>query len=505
MQESRVKNSVRSTIAGSANKFVTMLFPFITRTIIIKELGIDYIGLNGLFSSILSVLSISELGFGSAMVYSMYKPVAEGNTDKICALLKQYKKIYQRVGLFILAAGLCLLPFLDHFISGTYPDDVNLTVLYLLYLFNSVISYFIFSYKGSILSATQREDVNSNILMITNIGMYVFQIIILFTVKKYMAYIVVMPIMTIANNIIRSIVVNKMYPQYKCEGSLSKEELHAIYKNVSALVGHRISGTIILSADNIVISAVLGLTAVACYGNYYYIVNALVGFFMVYFNAIRPSIGNSIVTESVEKNYKDFRKITLITAWIAGWCSICLLCLFQPFIKLWVGEEYLLSLGVVVILSFYFYEWKLIDVFVVYRDAAGMWWSDRFRPYVVAVLNIVGNITLVYFMGLEGVVLSTLLTSFLISFPWVLRVLFKEYFKFHMRKYCGYLFKISFVVIVTAVITYGITCLVPNTGILNFIVKIAICIIAPNLIFLVTLGRLKEFRDIKNMLIKRKL
>lgn len=496
MNNGRLRNSIRSTAAGAAYKIVSMVFPFITRTIIIKELGMDYVGLNGLFSSILSVLSISELGFGSAMVYSMYKPIAEGDTDKVCALLKQFRKFYTYIGTFILVVGLCLLPFLEHFIKGTHPADINLRVLYLLFLFNSVISYFIFSYKGSLLSANQREDINSKVLMACNIVMYISQIIVLFLVKNYMIYVMIMPIMTIANNIARSIVVNKLYPQYKCRGELEKSELKTIYKNVGALVGHRISGTIILSSDNIVISSVLGLTAVACYDNYYYIINALVGFFMIYFNAIRPSIGNSIVTESVEKNYKDFRKITAITAWVAGWCSICMLCLFQPFITIWAGKDYLLSMFTVILFCIYFYEWKLIDVFVVYRDAAGMWWSDKFRPFIVASVNLIGNITLVSIMGLDGVVLSTLSSSVLISFPWVLRMLFKEYFKRNLRKYLIFIVQISLTVFVTAGISYYITSLVTNEGIDSFIIKLGICAILPNLVFLLTIGRIRELREL---------
>lgn len=494
MSESRLKNSIRSTASGFINKIICMLFPFITRTIIIKEIGIDYVGLNGLFTSILMVLSISELGFGNAMVYSMYKPIAEKNNAKICALLNLYKKVFRYVGLFILAAGLLIMPFLNFFVNGECPEDINLYVLYLVFLVNTVISYFAFAYKSALLSADQREDINNKVMMYVNIAMYIIQIILLITLKNYMAYIVVLPIATLATNLIRSVIVDKMYPQYSCKGDLDKDELHSIYKNVGALVGHKISGTIILSADNIVISTVLGLTAVACYNNYYYIVNALVGFFAVYFNAIRPSVGNSIVSESPEKNYADFKKITIISAWLAGWCAICMICLFQSFIRIWIGNEFLLPTLTAILLGIYFYTWKMVDTLILYRDAAGMWWSDRFRPYIVSAVNLIGNIILVKFFGLNGVVFTTLFTYLCISYPWVVIILFKEYFKKNLCNYLKLVLGCTMLVIAVGILTYFIVNLIQGETLLDFALKCAICLVLPNIIFMLTFGRRKEIK-----------
>ena len=481
-----------------------MLFPFIIRTVIIKEIGMEYAGLNSLFNSILMVLSISELGFGSALVYSMYKPVAEKDEEKVCALLKLYRTIYRYVGMIIMVIGFVLLPFIRFFIKEDVPEDINIYVLYLIFLFNTVISYFVFSYKSALLTATQREDVNTNILMLTNLIMYICQVFLLILLKNFMAYIILLPIFTIVANLIRSVVVDKMYPQYQCKGSISKEELRDIFKNVGALVGNRINGTIILSADSIVISAVLGLTAVACYNNYYLIINALLGFFMVFFNAIRPSVGNSIVMDSLDKNYNDFKRISLIILWIVSFCSISMICLFQPFMILWVGEEYLLPFSTVVMLGVYFYEWKMLDVLVLYRDAAGMWWSDRFRPYIVSVLNIIGNVTLVYFFGLNGVVFATLFTSLCISYPWVLIVLFKEYFKRNAWDYLKLLSCYTLIAIACGVGTYYLCSLCPDSGVGAFVIKTLICLVAPNTVLFFTIGLKPEIRSLAVNIIHRK-
>lgn len=489
MSDGRMKNSARNLMSGIINKIVAMLFPFIIRTVIIKEIGIEYAGLNGLFSSVLAVLSISELGFGSAMVYSMYKPVAEKDDKKVCALLNLYRTVYRYVGLIILVFGLILIPFLNHLIKGDVPSDINLYILYLVFLFNTVISYFAFAYKSSILTATQREDLNTKVNTYVNIALYIAQLGVLIAFKHFMTYIVLLPVFTIITNIVRSYVVDKTFPQYKCEGKIEKEELKSIYKNVGALVGNRINGTIILSADNIVISAIIGLEANACYNNYYYIINSLVGFFAIFFNAIRPSIGNSMVTENIEKNYDDFKKVSSMVSWLAGFCSISLVCLFQPFMVLWVGKKYLLPMATVIMFGIYFYEWKMLDVLVLYRDAGGMWWSDRYRPYIVSVVNIVGNITLVYLFGVNGVVFATLFSSMCISYPWVLKILFKEYFKKNSFEYFKTILYNTIIIGIAGVSTFFTCKIIDDDGIFHFMLKGFTCLIIPNLIIYFTFGK----------------
>lgn len=496
-QGGRLKNSIRNTVSGVTYRMLAMIFPFIIRTAIIKKIGMDYAGLNGLFNSVLMMLSISELGFGSALVYSMYRPIAEGDTDKVCALLNLYKKVYRIVGSIILVLGLSIMPFIRLLVNGEVPADVNIYILYFIFLLNTVVSYFMFSYKGAIFTAMQREDISNKIMTCVNLAMYVIQLVVLCLTKNYMAYIILMPVFTVLINIIKAVVANKIYPQFRCRGSIEKAELKEIYKNVAALIGHQINGTLIVSADTVVISFVLGLTAVACYNNYYMIINALRGFFLVLFTAIRPSVGNSIVTESIEKNYKDFCKISSLVLWGAGFCSISMLCLFQPFMRLWVGEKYLLSTETVVMMGIYFFEWKMLDMLILYRDAAGMWWSDRFRPYIISILNLIGNILLIHFFGLEGVVFSTLFTSMCISYPWVLKMLFKEYFKMKPQVYLKQLVWQCGIVVLAAVLTY-VFCNYVVTGysISMFIIRVLVCAVIPNLIFMLTIGRSKNIREI---------
>ncbi len=497
MPDGRLKNSIRNTVSGITSRMVTIFFPFIIRTVIIKKIGMDYAGLNGLFSSVLMMLSISELGFGSALVYSMYKPIAEADTEKVCALLNLYKKIYHIVGCVILALGLAILPFVRSFINGEVPADINVYELYLIFLLNTVIGYFMFSYKSGLLTASQREDISNWIIICVNLAMYASQLLVLCLWKNYMVYVSVSPVFTVVTNLVRSFVVDRVYPQYRCRGSVEKNELKGIYKNVIALIGERIGGTVLLSTDTIVISSFLGLTAVACYNNYYMIISAVRNLVMVIFDSIRPSVGNSMVTESLEKNYRDFCRISSLFVWISGFCSISMMCLFQPFMRIWVGEEYLLSAATVIMFGVYFFGWKMLDVLTLYRDAAGMWWYGKSRPYIVSVLNIIGDILFVRFFGLDGVVFATLFTSVCMSYPWLLGILFKRYFKDRPWDYLKRLALQCGVVVVAGVLTYFLCYrVVAGYSFVKFVIRIVICAVVPNLIFMCTIGRNKDVHEL---------
>ena len=497
MADGRLKNSIRNTISGITSRVITIFFPFIIRTVIIKKIGMEYAGLNGLFSSVLMMLSISELGFGSALIYSMYKPIAEADDDKVCALLNFYKKVYRIIGCIILIFGLILLPFVRSFINGDVPSDINVYVLYLVFLLNTVIGYFAFAYKSSLLTASQRSDISNRISICVSLAMYAAQLTVLWFLKNYMAYVILSPVFTVITNIVQSFVVDKVYPQYRCRGSLEKGEIKEIYKNVFALFGEKVGWTVLLSTDTIVISSTLGLMAVACYNNYYMIISAVRNLVMVIFDSIRPSVGNSMVTESLEKNYKDFNKITSLFIWISGFCSISMICLFQPFMRVWVGEEYLLSKATVVMFGVYFFGWKMLDVLVLYQDAAGLWWYSKSRPYVVSILNILGDILLVHIFGLDGVVFATLFTSVCMSYPWLLRVLFKRYFKNTPWDYLKRLSLQCLVVAAAALLTY-LLCyhVIIGYSFAKFVIRTAICAVIPNFIFLFTIGKKSGVHEI---------
>lgn len=395
MKLQRRKNAFRNIEFGFLNKMVTILFPFLMRTILIKTLGSEYLGLSSLFTSILQVLSLSELGIGSAMVFELYKPIAKNDTEKICKLQNLYRVIYKIIGTVIVTIGVILLPFLNNFIEGGYPEDINIYVLYILYLFNSAASYLLFAYKSSILTAYQRRDIILNIGSIVHVLLYVIQIICLVNFKNYYAYVIWLPIFTIIENVLISIYVDKKYPEYKPMGKLDKNEIKNVFLNVKDLFGHKLSNVVTNSADTIVISSFIGLNMVTIYNNYYYLMSAISGILDIVYQGILAGIGNSIVSESKEKNKNDFYKFYFINAWIVGWCSICFVCLFQPMMKLWMGSNLMLDFSSVILLGIYFYVWKIRQTILTYKDAAGMWKIDKIKPYIEIIFNLTINIILV--------------------------------------------------------------------------------------------------------------
>lgn len=499
MKISRTKNAKAGIITGIFSKLLHMGMPFITRTALLYMLGTEYLGLSGLFSSLLSFLSMAELGVSNALVYSMYKPIAEGNEEEVCALLALYRKLYRMIGTIILTAGLLCVPFLRYFISGEVPADVNLYVLYGLYLGNTVCSYFLYAYRGSLLSAHQRIDVTNVIDSTVSAVTWGLQMLSLFLFRNYYAYVIFMPLSNIAGNFIRLYYVKRHYPHYTPRGKVNPELEASIFKKIKALLGAKISTTVLHSSDNIVISAFLGLTMVSIYGNYFFIMNSVGGFLGIVHASILPGIGNSLVTETEEKNYRDFRKFAFLNQWLVGWCAVCFLCLYQPFMKLWVGETLMLPFSVVVLIVIYFILYQGRKVVITYKDAAGLWWEDRFRPFVMAGTNLISNLIMVQFIGIWGIVISTIL-SLLVSIPWETYTVFKYVFKRSPKEYALSLVRFLAVLTVACVVTLGI-CQVASEGILAILVRGCICIVVPNVIFFLAFRKWEEFADAKALLL----
>ncbi len=506
MKINRTKNTVRNIIFGSGYRILNMILPFFSRTVILYVLGEKYLGLNSLFSSILSFLSLTELGVGGAMIYSMYKPIAQNDHETICALLNLYKKLYRVIGTIVLALGLCLIPLLKVLVREELPGNVNLYILYLFYLFNAVLSYWLFAYKNALLQAHQRNDINSKIAIVITPLSYIVMLGCLFITKNYYAYVLWLPIFTIITNLWRSWYVDKSFSELKPQGNINKELKESITKKVKALIGTKLNTVVLHAADNIVMSAFLGLTVIAMYGNYYYIMSSITGFLGICYSSMTAGLGNSLQLETKEKNYADFQRLSFINSWLVGWCTVCLICLYQPFMQLWVGENLMFSFGIVIQFGLYFYIYQIRKIPVTYKDAAGIWWEDRFRPYVCMVVNLVLNIVLVQVIGISGIILSTVL-SLLISIPWENYTIFKYVFHRSSKEYYAKMFGYAFVMLIAGGVTYGLCAFVMD-GFIGLMLKAVICIAVPNVIFVVVNYRTKEFKGTVNLvsrIIKRKM
>ena len=494
----RTKNTVRNIMFGSINRMINIIVPFVARTVILYVMGTQYLGLSSLFSSILSFLSLTELGVGAAMVFSMYKPIAKNDEETICALLNLYRKCYTVIGTVILVVGICLLPFLKILVPEQLPSDINLHLLYLIYLFNAVLSYWLFAYKNAVLQAFQRNDINSRISSVIIPLSYVIMLGALFLTKNYYAYVIWQPVFTILTNVLRMKYVDKHFPQYQPKGEVSREIKQSIIKKTAALVGTKLNTVVLNAADNIVMSAFLGLTVVTMYGNYYYIMSSVIGFLSIIYSSMTAGLGNSIATETVDKNYRDFQKFSYMNAWLVGWCSICLICLYQPFMQIWVGEDLMFSIAIVLQFSVYFYIYQLRKIPVVYKDAAGIWWEDRFRPYVCMIVNLISNVILVQCIGVSGILLSTIL-SLVISIPWENYTIFKYVFRRSSKEYYKKMFYYFGVTLLAGSVTWGL-CSFWGNGLWSLGIRLIICIVVPNVIFIFATRRSWECKEAIKMI-----
>ena len=374
--------------------------------------------------------------------------------------------------------------------------------MYILNLGATVLSYWLFAYKNSILQAYQRTDVVSKVTLVTNTVQYGLQLLVLLVFKNYYYYILVMLATQAVTNILTAIAADKLYPQYRPIGNLPKNEVKVINQRIRDLFTAKLGGTITNSADTIVISAFLGLTTLAIYQNYYFIMNSICGFIAVIFGSITAGIGNSLVTESEDKNYNDFKIFSFIICYILCICCCCFIGLYQPFMAIWVGEKFMLNYSFVVLFSILFYCLELAMVWATIKDAAGLWHSDRFRPLIGAIVNLILNLVLVQYFGLYGIILSTVLSYIFISMPWLIHNLFSLVYKRSLVNYIGDIAKYIIVTIITCAMVYLLCDYISISGISEIIIKTFICVIVPVFIQNIIFHKKNEFIETKKILIR---
>ena len=509
MKIERTKNAVRNIAFDGMLKMLNLIFPFILRSIMLNCLGVQYLGLNGLFRSVFYFLNLAELGVGSAMVFSMYKPIVEDDTESICAMLGLYRTFYRAIGLFIAVIGLGLTPFLRKLISGDIPPDMNLYVLYFMNLGSTVLTYWLFAYKRSLLDAHQRTDIVSKVSLGIQLVEYVLKIPALIIFRSYYFFLAVHLLAQIAINILTAVRVTQMYPQYTPRGHLPKEKVLDIVRRVRDLFTSKFSSVVLNFSDTLVISAFMGLTALALYQNYYCVIAALRTFMDVIIMACIAGIGNSLITESEEKNYYDLIRITMLFGWMMGVSSAMLLCLYQPFMQIWMGEESMLAFNYVICFAIYFYAMGMNKIINMFKDAAGIWRKDRLRPLTAALVNLGLNLATVQWLGLYGVLLSSVISIVAVQIPWLFHNLFQEVFP---RKYLGEYVRFFCGLVAVALLSCAGAWLLcsffhPDVW-AALVLNACVSFLVPNLFFFAFYGRNKLFkesiRQFKHVLLRRK-
>lgn len=503
MNNSRTKSSIKNVIVSIILNFVNILVGLIARALFIKILGTEILGVNGLFTNVISMLAIVEMGIGSAIIYNLYKPIANNDIKTIKALMKFYKKSYHIIGGIVAVLGIALIPFLPYII-GNVETNMNLNIVYILFLLDTVLSYFL-SYKRSILYADQKNYIIDIIHIVYIILMNFLQLLFLYITKNYYIYLFIKVIMRIIENIVILLVANKIYPYLKERNTekLSKNIEKDILKKIKALFLHQIGGFVINGTDNIIISRYLGVNVVGLYSNYYLIINAVQTVAKQIITAITPSIGNMLATETTEKQFDIFKKMRFLNFGIATFFGVSIYIVMDSFITIWIGEEYLLSKLVLFILVLNFYQKTSRYTYSSFKEAKGIFYEDRFVPIIEAGLNIVISIILVKFIGLEGVFIGTIISGFVLwcySYPkFIYKNIFKRSYYNYAKETIGYI--VLFLIILG--ITIGISNLINvEQKMLNLFIKIIISIIIPNIIILLIFRKNANFKYYTNLLKK---
>lgn len=421
----RTKYSFINLVVSFGGQILTILLAFLGRLLFVHYLSAEELGVNGLFVNILGVLNLAELGIGTAMIYSLYKPVAEDDKERICMLMNLYKRLYQYVALVITVLGIALIPFLDYFIKGESGVD-HLYLIYLMYLANVVASY-LFSYKKSMLIANQKSYISVGYEQLFHVLQLFLQIIILILTQNFIFYLIVQLLCQFMVNVSIAVKVDYDYPFLKknCQFP-SKEERKEILKNIGAMSMHKFGIVIVNGTDNILMSAFVGLASVGVYSNYKLILTNINSLLLKANEAFLGSIGNLSAIEKPQKIYEIFSTLNFMFFLIYGYFAAGLAVLFNSFVELFFGKEYLFSQTVVLLIVIDFYLTGMRQMILLFRNAQGLFWYDRYKSLAEALLNFVVSVLLVKKYGVAGIFIGTIASNLLIC-VWVEPYVFMKY------------------------------------------------------------------------------
>lgn len=506
----RTYNSIKNMIYSIISNALTIIIGFLVQKVFLSILGTEYLGLNSLYTNIVSMLAIADLGIGSAIIYNLYEPVAKNKKEKIKSLMRFYRNTYRIISLIIFVIGLIIIPFLGVIVGKTTIPHFELIILFILFLLDTVSSYLL-SYKRSLLYADQKIYITSIVHLGYLIIMNSLLIGCLLLTKNYYLYLIIKIICRILENVVISIIVDKKYPYLKEKEvkQLSKETINDIILKVKGLIFHKIGSFFVLGTDNIIISMFLGVTIVGLYNNYYLVIYALTTLICQGFTSFTASVGNLLTLESKNRIFQVFKRIRFLNYWVASYTAVSILVVMESFISSWYGVEYLLDTSVLIVLVINYYLTVMRYNISIFKEAAGIFHEDRYVPIIESIVNIVASLILMKFFGLAGVFLGTIISNLILHFysypKYVYKELFKDnyknYFKSIFTYFILFIFIASFTIIVCSIIKV-------DSPLLQMIINIGISLIIPNLFNYIFLHRKEEFnylKELMNKVLKRQL
>lgn len=427
MQGGRTKKAVINIGANFLNQIISLLMAFVSRTIFIKTLGIEYLGINGLFSDVLGLLSLADLGMGTAMAYSFYKPLAEHDERKIAALISFYRRIYIIIAFAVASLGICIIPILPYVVNVEH-EIPNLMIFYLLSLANIVASY-IYIYKTSVLTADQKGYKVAKVNMYVSVLRTILQVITLIILKSFIVFLIIAILATIFNNIYASYIADKEYPFLNCNTTLADEEKKGVLRNIGNVFIYKLSSMLMNTTDNILISVIVGTAAVGIYSNYFMIQNKIYVFYSLFFSSLTAGIGNLIATDTCKKRYEVFKCEQVISMIGCGVIVPCFVSTVNDLIAVWIGSEYMLSFATVVAMGINIYFSCVLQPLWSYREATGLYKKTKWIMLLCASLNIVLSVVLGRKFGIMGILLASAVSR-LATYVWYEpKLLMKDYFE----------------------------------------------------------------------------
>lgn len=491
----RTKSSIRNASVALIGQLLSYVLNFIVRLIFVRILGDQYMGVNGLFTNIMSTLAFVELGMGASITIFLYKPVAQNDEKRIICLLSYYKKAYRIIGMIIFFMAICIIPFLPIIIKDiTIP--VNTVIVYFLFIIMNVIPYF-YAAEKTILDVNQEKYIITIVHYLSNIVMLIIQAILLSVYKNYYLYIAIQLISTFTENVIISIIARKKYNyiNQKSKNKLEKSTKHAIIKKMKAMTFQQIGLIVQNSTDNILISSMIGVRWVGIYSNYYLLISVIESIISQVFSSIQSSIGNLNVFADEEKKYKVYNCMLFINFWLVCFFTVCMGVLIDPFITMFFGTEYLMPKIVVYILIFNIYILNINKANSIYKYATGHIEEDKYAAIIGAIINLVLSIILAKWIGISGIfigtTISTLTTKTFVE-PYILhKYVFERKMKYNVKQYVKYLIftVLSSFIIITALNTFSF-----NNQLIDFIIKAIITVIVINIFIIVVYHRTEEYK-----------
>lgn len=503
----RIQKAGKNIIFGYISNLVILLVNFIQRTVFIYVLGKTLSGVNGVYTDVLSVLSLTELGIGTALNYSLYKPVAERNIEKIKSYMRFYKKAYLTIAGVIAVLGIAISPFLKYILKNPGNLTVGeLTLYYYLFLFNTVISYFV-TYKYSLVNAEQKNYIQTNITTLTKMATATVQIAVLLLFRNFLFYLLAQSVVELLQKIFVTAYLNRLYPYLRDKDveKLTAEETQVVATKTKALICHKVGDVARLQTDKIIISSFVNVDTAAIVDNYVYIITYVGNFVNIIFDSVISGFGNVVATESKERQYLLFKVYRFFACWLFGFGAVGFYHLLTPFIGgVWLRDDsWTLPQVTVTLLVMDFYLKGGRTVLLNFKIASGLFEQDRFLPLIQGAVNLVFSIGLVLKIGVTGVYVGTLVSGILANLirPGIIyRVCFGKSAGAYFRDSLKY---IGVILAVGAVITPIRHAVMGEVTILTFALMVILITLLYNLVFLAVFHRTEEFSYLWNVLVAR--